>query len=65
MKSQSVNKGYHSISSTQRAPLLHRGTIAMANADSGKKALVIRPESPKTREACLALGYDPSIFKLK
>ncbi|CAK62021.1 unnamed protein product (macronuclear) [Paramecium tetraurelia] len=30
-----------------------------------KKGLNLRPDSPKTREACLALGYDPSIFKLK
>ncbi|CAD8186109.1 unnamed protein product [Paramecium pentaurelia] len=30
-----------------------------------KKGLNIRPDSPKTREACLALGYDSSIFKLK
>ncbi|CAD8102841.1 unnamed protein product [Paramecium primaurelia] len=30
-----------------------------------KKGLNIRPDSPKTREACLALGYDASIFKLK
>lgn len=30
-----------------------------------KKGLNLRPDSPKTREACLALGFEPSIFKLK
>ncbi|CAD8103974.1 unnamed protein product [Paramecium sonneborni] len=30
-----------------------------------KKGLNLRPDSPKTREACLAMGYDASIFKLK
>ncbi|CAD8127338.1 unnamed protein product [Paramecium sonneborni] len=30
-----------------------------------RKTFTIKPDSPKTREACLALGYDPQIFQLK
>lgn len=33
--------------------------------NNNKKSFAVRPDSPKTREACLSLGYDASIFKLK
>ncbi|CAK65354.1 unnamed protein product (macronuclear) [Paramecium tetraurelia] len=49
----------HQLSSRVAAP--RRATVFSYT----KKGLNIRPDSPKTREACLALGYDSSIFKLK
>ena len=48
---------------TKKGTLVRRGTIFFNNA--GKRSLAVRPDSPKTKEACLALGYDLSIFKLK
>ena len=47
----------------KKGTLVRRGTIFFNN--NGKRSLAVRPDSPKTKEACLALGYDLSVFKLK
>ncbi|KAM3132725.1 hypothetical protein pb186bvf_015153 [Paramecium bursaria] len=47
----------------KKGTLVRRGTIFFNN--NGKRSLAVRPDSPKTKEACLALGYDISVFKLK
>ncbi|CAD8123964.1 unnamed protein product [Paramecium sonneborni] len=43
----------------------HRNTRRGIVFSHTRKTFTIKPDSPKTREACLALGYDPQIFQLK
>ncbi|CAD8162319.1 unnamed protein product [Paramecium octaurelia] len=43
----------------------HRNTRRGIVFQHSRKAFTIKPDSPKTREACLALGYDPNIFQFK
>ncbi|CAK59417.1 unnamed protein product (macronuclear) [Paramecium tetraurelia] len=43
----------------------HRNTRRGIVFQHTRKAFTIKPDSPKTREACLALGYDPNIFQFK
>ncbi|CAD8116252.1 unnamed protein product [Paramecium sonneborni] len=43
----------------------HRNTRRGIVFQHTRKTFTIKPDSPKTREACLALGYDPHIFQFK
>ncbi|CAD8118956.1 unnamed protein product [Paramecium sonneborni] len=43
----------------------HRNTRRGIIFQHSRKTFTIKPDSPKTREACLALGYDPNIFQFK
>ncbi|CAD8207117.1 unnamed protein product [Paramecium pentaurelia] len=43
----------------------HRNTRRGIVFSHTRKTFTIKPDSPKTREACLALGYDPQIFQFK